>query len=54
MTEHTKKEKFNALCSCGSGKKYGGCCGNNEPCCCGSGKKASDCCYKKAKKSACC
>ncbi|MEK6791141.1 MAG: SEC-C metal-binding domain-containing protein [Deltaproteobacteria bacterium] len=54
MVKQTKEEKFNALCPCGSGKKYGDCCGGNEPCCCGSGKKASECCYKKSGKRACC
>ncbi|TAN59879.1 hypothetical protein EPN18_09635 [bacterium] len=52
MVEKSSKEKLNAKCSCGSGKKYGECCGGGEICCCGSGKKASECCYKK--KSACC
>lgn len=52
MAEQTKKEKLNASCSCGSGKKYGECCGGNEPCPCGSGKKAAECCSKK--KAVCC
>lgn len=47
MAEQTKKDKFNAVCSCGSGKKYGECCGRNEACPCGSGKKAAECCFKK-------
>lgn len=47
MEEQTKKEKLNATCSCGSGKKYGECCGRNEPCACGSGKKAGECCFRK-------
>ncbi|MBI5344810.1 MAG: SEC-C domain-containing protein [Deltaproteobacteria bacterium] len=47
MAEQTKKEKLSAACSCGSGKKYGECCGRNEPCACGSGKKAGECCFKK-------
>ncbi|MBI4972727.1 MAG: SEC-C domain-containing protein [Candidatus Omnitrophica bacterium] len=48
-------KKLNEVCSCGSGKKYGECCGKNEPCSCGSGKKASECCYKsKAAGKGCC
>lgn len=36
---------LNEACPCGSGKKYGECCGKDESCSCGSGKKASECCY---------
>ncbi|MBI3399304.1 MAG: SEC-C domain-containing protein [Deltaproteobacteria bacterium] len=46
MAEKTAKEKLDAVCSCGSGKKYGECCGRNAPCSCGSGKRAGECCYK--------
>ncbi|MDP2681475.1 MAG: SEC-C metal-binding domain-containing protein [Deltaproteobacteria bacterium] len=49
MADKTQKEKLFAQCSCGSGKKYGECCGRNEPCSCGSGKKAGECCFKAAK-----
>ena len=41
-----KKEQQNAKCQCGSGKKYGACCGRDEICHCGSGKKAGECCFK--------
>lgn len=43
----TKTEKLNAMCACGSGKRYVECHGKNETCDCGSGKKALECCYKK-------
>jgi len=46
-------KKLDEACPCGSGKKYGECCGKDEPCSCGSGKKASECCYKTAGKSCC-
>jgi len=41
-----KKEQQNVKCQCGSGKKYGACCGRDEICHCGSGKKAGECCFK--------
>lgn len=46
-------KKPGEACPCGSGKKYGKCCGKDEPCSCGSGKKASECCYKAAGKNCC-
>jgi len=46
-------KNLDEACPCGSGKKYGKCCGKNELCSCGSGKKASECCYKAAAKSSC-
>ncbi|MBI5902205.1 MAG: SEC-C domain-containing protein [Deltaproteobacteria bacterium] len=52
MAEQTKKTKLATSCPCGSGKKYGECCGRNESCSCGSGKKAAECCFKK--KAECC
>ena len=45
MTDQTMYEKLKASCSCGSGKSYVECCGQNEMCPCGSGKKAIECCF---------
>ena len=39
-------KKYMGMCGCGSGKKYGDCCGGNDMCPCGSGKKVSECCMK--------
>jgi len=39
--------KSNEPCPCGSGKKYGMCCGkekSGKTCPCGSGKPAAKCC----------
>lgn len=47
MAEQSAKETLNKACACGSGKRYGECCGKNEPCSCGSGKKAGECCFRK-------
>ncbi len=42
--DEAQKAKLTADCSCGSGKKYGECCGQEEMCFCGSGKMAKECC----------
>ncbi|MBX4201251.1 SEC-C domain-containing protein [Candidatus Parcubacteria bacterium] len=42
--DEAQKDKLMATCSCGSGKKYGECCGKEEKCFCGSDKAAKDCC----------
>ena len=46
MVNEEQKAKLMADCSCGSGKKYGMCCGTEEMCFCGSGKMVKDCCMK--------
>lgn len=42
--DEAQKAKLEATCTCGSGKKFGECCGKEEMCFCGSGKAAKDCC----------
>ena len=59
MEQATVKEKMGVLmqpCSCGSGKMFYLCCGQdqaqeiaNEKCPCGSGKMVKDCCMKSPK-----
>ena len=42
--EQITREEAMALCSCGSGKMYGACCGMMKLCFCGSGKPVGQCC----------
>ncbi len=37
--------ELNEECPCGSGQKYGACCGTEEYCNCGSGETAGKCCF---------
>ena len=45
--DEEQKTKLMSGCRCGSGKKYGECCGKSEMCFCGSGNKCSECCMAK-------
>ena len=44
--DEAQKDKLMAICSCGSEKKFGECCGKSEMCFCGSNMAVAECCMK--------